>query len=310
MSCPVKVSVIMNCYNGERYLREALDSVFAQSYADFEVIFWDNVSTDGSGEIACSYREVSGGERVRYFRGKTTVPLGEARNLALDEARGEYVAFLDTDDMWLPEFLEKQTALIESDPAPALVYSDGFKIDGGGDTFGRFSDSVSFKRGAVFADLLDDVFIYGLNTVLVRKELLTQVGKFNEGYTICEDDDLFLRIADRGDFDFSGDALVKYRYHGENLSKRVDVSVAEWLSILDWWIERRPDLARAHPEAVMKRRLFLNAKLAVFYFKALRPIKAAWALMGAFKAVRYNPLTLYRFLHLRFSSPLKKSAGY
>ena len=92
------VSVIMNCLNAEPYLREAIDSVVAQTYPDWEIIFWDNASRDASGAIAKSY-----GERVRYFRGETTVPLGEARNLAIAEAKGRYLAILDCDDVWLPE---------------------------------------------------------------------------------------------------------------------------------------------------------------------------------------------------------------
>ena len=75
------VSVIMNCLNGEQYLREALDSVVAQTYPDWEIVFWDNASQDTSAAIAKSY-----GGRVRYFRGETTVPLGAARNLAIAEA--------------------------------------------------------------------------------------------------------------------------------------------------------------------------------------------------------------------------------
>ena len=104
------VSIIMNCWNCEKYLREALDSVYAQTYPHWEIIFWDNASTDQSGEMARSYDH-----RLRYFKGEVTIPLGAARNKALEQAKGEFIAFLDCDDAWLPEKLEKQIPLF-ADP--------------------------------------------------------------------------------------------------------------------------------------------------------------------------------------------------
>ena len=97
------VSVIMNCLNGEKFLREAIDSVYSQTYKNWEIIFWDNVSTDRSNEIANSYDS-----RLRYFRGKKTISLGAARIKALENCRGEYIAFLDVDDLWLTKKLELQ----------------------------------------------------------------------------------------------------------------------------------------------------------------------------------------------------------
>ena len=124
MSTPA-VSVIMNCLNSARDLRAALDSLMAQTFGNFEVIFWDNGSTDDSPAIAQSY-----GPKLRYFRGETTVPLGAARNLALMRARGRYLAFLDCDDLWRPRKLETQVALFEADPRVGLVCTDTEIFDG------------------------------------------------------------------------------------------------------------------------------------------------------------------------------------
>ena len=87
------VSVVINCLNGARYLREAIDSVFSQTYDNWEIVFWDNHSCDESGVIAKSY-----GDRVRYHRSESTTGLGLARNRALNACRGKYIAFLDVDD--------------------------------------------------------------------------------------------------------------------------------------------------------------------------------------------------------------------
>ena len=114
-----KVSVIMNCLNGKRYLRKAIDSVFAQTFDDWEIIFWDNASTDESGEIAKSYRG-----RLRYFRSERTYSLGKARNLAFAQARGDLIAILDVDDVWLPNKLEKQVDLFNRNPQLCMVFSN------------------------------------------------------------------------------------------------------------------------------------------------------------------------------------------
>lgn len=104
---PGKVSILMNCFNGEAYLKEAVDSVLNQTYSDWELIFWDNQSTDRSAEIYKSYVD----SRLKYYYAPRHTLLYEARNHALDHATGEFVAFLDVDDWWLPEKLDSQIEL-------------------------------------------------------------------------------------------------------------------------------------------------------------------------------------------------------
>ena len=98
------VSVIMNCHNGEKYLKESVRSVINQSYKNWELIFWDNVSTDNSKEIVKSFVD----KRIKYFYSKKFTNLYEARNLAIEKASCNYIAFLDTDDKWSADKLEKQ----------------------------------------------------------------------------------------------------------------------------------------------------------------------------------------------------------
>lgn len=98
------VSVIMNCLNGEKYLREALDSVLNQSYQNFEIIFWDNLSTDSSKKIFHEYKD----KRFKYFLGEKYSKLYEARNYAISKSSGEYIAFLDVDDLWGVDKLKRQ----------------------------------------------------------------------------------------------------------------------------------------------------------------------------------------------------------
>ena len=102
-----KVSVIMNCYNGGAFVRQAIESVYAQSYTDWEIVFWDNCSTDDTADIAQSFDS-----KLRYFRGEYMVPLGAARNLALAKAEGDWIGFLDHDDLILPHRFARQMAAI------------------------------------------------------------------------------------------------------------------------------------------------------------------------------------------------------
>ncbi len=88
----LEVSIIMNCLNGEKYLKDSIGSIYSQTYDNWEIIFWDNASTDRSDEIAQSYDS-----RLKYFRSDETYSLGKARNLAVSKAKGEYIAFLDVD---------------------------------------------------------------------------------------------------------------------------------------------------------------------------------------------------------------------
>ena len=103
------VSIIMNCFNGEKYLREALDSVVNQTYLNWELIFWDNQSTDESKEIFLSYDD----ERFKYYYSKTHTLLSEARNCAITKSHGDFIAFLDVDDWWDINKLEKQIPLFK-----------------------------------------------------------------------------------------------------------------------------------------------------------------------------------------------------
>lgn len=130
------VSVIMNCRNSSEFLKEAIDSVFAQSFDNWEIVFWDNQSTDASPEIAQSYcRASSDGDEqkkrvLRYFRAEEPAPLGQARNLAIQKARGELIAFLDCDDLWEPDKLARQVELFERNPALGLVCTDTKVVKG------------------------------------------------------------------------------------------------------------------------------------------------------------------------------------
>jgi len=205
----------MNCLNGSKYLREAIDSVYAQTYPDWEIIFWDNASTDNSAEIAKSY-----GERLRYFKGDKTVPLYAARNLALQQAKGRYIAFLDCDDMWLPQKLERQIPLFDNDSEVGMVYSNAEIIEGTALIWERRAlQHATFQpSGKIFRQMLRHYNI-NIQTVVISRTALYSLGEWFDGsLNHSGDTDLFLRIAYNWNVKYIPVATAKYREHGGNRS--------------------------------------------------------------------------------------------
>lgn len=200
------VSVIMNCLNCEKYLEEAIASVYAQTYPNWEIIFWDNCSTDSSGKIAQQYDH-----RLRYFRGEETILLGQARNRAIEQARGEFIAFLDCDDLWLPEKLTKQLPLFD-DPEVGLVFSDAVYFNNAGDERRRYKQAP-YWTGRCFSQLLENYFLV-MPTLLIRKRTLQSLDEwFDPQFDFIEEADLARRIGHDWKLAMVDEPLAKWRMH-------------------------------------------------------------------------------------------------
>jgi glycosyltransferase involved in cell wall biosynthesis len=185
-----EVTVIMNCYNGEAYLREAIDSVYAQDFQDWEIIFWDNASTDGSAAIAQSYDS-----RVRYFRGETNVPLGGARKLAMAQAKGTWVGFLDTDDLWYRDKLSRQLAAVEG-TEHVLCYAgiDDITPDGQ-----RIRQTIPLHDSGDMLERQLLQFDINMVTPILRRAALERYGiTFDENVWASEEYNLFIRLLAHG----------------------------------------------------------------------------------------------------------------
>lgn len=254
------VSVIMNCYNGEKYLREAIDSVMAQNYQNWEIVFWDNASKDRSADIVHSYKD----GRLRYFCGETTIPLGHARNRAIAQCQGDLIAFLDSDDLWLPEKLITQVPLFLDDHEIGLVYSDVNYFNQAGEVRRLYSIRRPY-RGRCFERLITD-YCLCLSTCMVRKSVLNDLDYwFDESLNMCEEMDLFFRISLLAKIDFTSDVLAMYRVHSENWTAHDPESViSESETILDK-LERLSVVRECHAGSVEIARQKLarqEAKLA------------------------------------------------
>lgn len=213
MKSSPKVSVIMNCYNSDRFLSQAIDSVFSQTYENWEIIFWDNASTDDSAQIAQSYSP----DKLHYFRAEKNTSLGLARNLAMKRATGKYIAFLDCDDEYLPDKLSKQVQVME-EGGYRFCYGSALVIDELGRLIRRHK--VKYRSGYIFDKLLRRYEI-NMQTVMLEKSLLHEMDlQFEPKLRYSPDYDLFMRVASFMPCGVVNEYLAKYRVCDNSLSKK------------------------------------------------------------------------------------------
>lgn len=206
------VSIIMNCFNGEKYLLQSINSVLEQKYKNWELIFWDNKSTDNSKKILQSKND----SRFKYFYSEDHTSLYKARNLAIEKTSGDYLTFLDTDDYWLPNKLMDQINLI-NEKNPGVIYGNLWVYSDQ-----KNKKKILFKKklyeGNIFNKLVEDYSI-GITTVMIKKTLFLEIDKkFDERFNHIGDFDLMLRLSKITSFAALQHPTAVYRAHGKNLS--------------------------------------------------------------------------------------------
>jgi len=250
------VSVIMNCYNGEKYLREAIDSIYAQTYTNWEIIFWDNVSTDNSADIAKTYDK-----RLKYFRGKEYIPLGAARKKAIEKSSGEWIGFLDTDDLWYPNKLSMQLKEID-DNNYVLCYAGVHVIKPNGDTFQTYLPHC--KSGNIFADQLVQ-FDINMVTPLLNKRLMDNYSLyFEKEITASEEYNLFMRLMAKGKVCVVPNALGSVRIsEGTTTDREMKNWAKERFFTLEQLKRENPGIEKVYSDAFEEaeaRGIFYNAR--------------------------------------------------
>lgn len=219
------VSVVMAAKNYARFLPEAVESVVAQTFADWELIIIDDGSTD---RTPAAVRPFLADSRVRYFRSDR---LGQprAKNLGIGLSRGEFVAFLDADDAWDHTKLDKQLAVFREQPEVGVVFCRRSLMDESGQSLAA-SRQVP-PRGRVLAELFVQNFVC-FSSAVVRRSVFAHVGSFDPQWDLAIDYDLWLRVAKHHGFDFVDEELVRYRTGHGNLSKKQADRVDTALSIM------------------------------------------------------------------------------
>jgi len=202
------VSVLMPVYNAEPYLREALDSLLAQTYPAFEIVAIDDASTDGGGAVLAEY--AARDPRLRVFRQPENLGIVAARNRAFRElsADAKYCAIFDSDDVALPDRLERQVAFLEEHPAHAIVGGHTQIID-------EHSNVIGVRRYPTdYRDICRTITRnnpFAQPTVMLRRSLLDTAAPYDPAYPRCQDYDLWLRLAARYPVANLDRALVRYR---------------------------------------------------------------------------------------------------
>jgi len=210
MSKKPLVSVVIPVFNGASFIARAVDSVFVQTCKDFEIIIVDDGSTDDTGAVLAELAKTS---EIICLHQKNAGP-AQARNAGIQSATGEYIAFLDCDDIWFPEKLEAQLAILVGNSQVGLVHSNYEVID----PSGRF---IQHAKAGQSRDVLHKAFTDGhaplLSTTIVSRDLLERVGGFDPSLWVSEDSDLLLRLYEMTKFECIDRVLVHkfQQLHGE-----------------------------------------------------------------------------------------------
>jgi len=300
------VSIIMNVRNGAATLRAALESAFAQSYRDWELIVWDDCSSDDSAAIVADFND----PRVRYFLSPRDTSLGQARDLAMRQARGEWLAFLDQDDIWLPRKLELQVAL--SEPVEVgLVYGRTVRFSPSGrqTDYDSFHEIVALPEGNIFGELLGKGCFIAMSSALIRRAAVEEIGGIPSHIQITPDYFLYLAVSRRYSARAVQEVVCRYRIHPGNMTRIYRrESLEETLSLVVEWGKQ------GAPNIVAKRLAGISTALAleeVRHWKTLtRGIKRMRDTGSVWVLVRAPFKRLWRIVDRVFRQPYwKKHSG-
>jgi len=216
------ISIILNCYNGSEYLEECLKSIKKQTYNNYELIFWDNCSTDNSKEIFKKNYD----QRFRYFKSRKNTILSKARNLASKKAKGSWLAFIDCDDIWYPNKLDEFKNFLNKNKL-GVLFSDYYILKKK-----QLIKSKKKIKSNYFKNLLKENYIY-FSTVLIKKKYFFELGMCDDTLKHAEDYDILLKILNKYDGHFIDKRLIKYRIHDNNQSKHNKIeSIKESIYLL------------------------------------------------------------------------------
>ena len=258
------VSIIMNCYNGQTYLADAVKSILSQTYRNFEVIFLDNQSHDNSAFIYKSFKD----KRLKYYYAIKHTSLYGARNLAIKKAKGELIAFLDTDDIWLKDKLSSQIEKFKNKKVN-LVYSNYFILN-------QFTGlkKIAFKNklpeGVIYEELLKNYFL-AIGTVLIKKDIFFKKKNFfNERFNIIGDFDNFIRISKNNYLSCIQHPLSIYRIHNKSFSnKNYKMHIEE----LKFWVKKNYFLNKNLLFFVKQKILYMEIILNIINKKYILSLK-------------------------------------
>ena len=257
------ISVIIPTYNSGVFIGEAIQSVLRQTCTDYEIIVIDDGSTDNTGGII-----ENNFPQVRYFY-TPNQGAAKARNYGIRRAHGEFIAFLDADDLWLPEKLEKQLKVFNADQELMLVFTEHLGFDTTG-----FRETIFLKKERLMkGDIVKNIFFYShvaLPTVMVRRQVFQEIGYFDENLNVAEDDNLWMRIALKFRIHLLDEVLVHCRFTENSLSRTAINLFDGGLKNIDLIETKYPDLKKRLGKANIRRKKsdIYNYYGYFFFYKA------------------------------------------
>lgn len=263
-------TVIIPSYNRAEMLRQTLKSLDEQTFRDHEAFILDDGSTDGTPEV---FREFAGRPGWNFVRFEKNRRQGGCRNYAMERAAGEYITFLDADDLWLPRRLEKFAELIRRNPAAGFIFSNGYILRDGRLTGKFFDEGRAVPRGKLppYMAISDKWLPYVTTNVAFKREVLAKTGPFRQDMSHLEDMELYVKILRDWEADYIPEPLSVYRIHAlsaapASLTLKWDDGIADFHTAL----------ATASPDPAAERELkdYVYLKQAEVYLKNLQPAKA------------------------------------
>jgi glycosyltransferase involved in cell wall biosynthesis len=277
------VTVIISTYNRAHLVCRAIGSVLSQTFHDWELIVVDDASTDNTKEVFYGLQD----SRIYFIRHEARRGGSAARNTGIRKARGEYIAFLDSDDEWLPTKLQKQLELFSRSPEQVgLIYTGAIQV-----YRTRIVKQPPSYKGTLYRKLLLENVVGGASTAMIRKSILTRVNGFDEELPSRQDVDLWLRISKYYQIDFVPECLVKI-YNCDD-SERITLNNLKVLNgrIL-FYYKYKEDLQRERLAHAYLRRLGRKFQNRQDVLSARR-----WYI----ESIKENPLSLPSYLHLLLS---------
>lgn len=251
----MEISVIIPSFNRPEWSVRAIQSVINQTYKNWNLIFIDDGSTDDTYERVTQYLKLQ--KNIHYTVIKNSnFGVSHARNTGIKLSSSPYISFLDCDDQWLPHKLETQVNYLKANPKISWVYSEERWLKNG-QPFLRKKQHIKFDKN-IFQNCVHRCFI-GASTVLINKSIFHDIGLFNEDFPVCEDYELWLRIANKYPIGFISDELIiKNGGHADQLSTQYKA--------MDYWRVKasaamlNSQLENSKSEAITK---FINKKLPI-----------------------------------------------
>ncbi len=290
-----KVSILIPTYNCAHDLSKAIDSVFSQSFLDFEIIIINDGSTDNTADIVQQFVNNNPG-KIKYIY-QENKGLAVARNTGLDAASGEYIALLDADDCWLPHRLADGVKAMQANPDVGLVHGNITRISPTDEIIDTPTRETQYLNGHIFENIYLRKAHISCPTVLFRKECCKTAGVFDPELTRlgCEDRDLWLRISKEYKFLYLDQVLSYYRVSDTSMSQNVEKMTKARLYVIDKYCPSNAEDKTLRNKALAK----IYHDLGDYFLLKKNPTEAR---SNYKRSLNYNIFSLWTWINLVKSS--------